>query len=118
MQPPSSHIPFINAPLEAHRYAFKKMSLELLIPAQPAVKANYEQLLQQEYIVPFPYCAKLWPATKALSTFPNRQPDLIFDKQLLELTAGLGLPSLAAAALGAKKVCVSDQTEEAVHILQ
>jgi predicted nicotinamide N-methyase len=94
------------------------MSLELLVPVQSAVKANYEQLLQQGYAVPFPYWAQIWPAAIALSTFLDNHHDYVFDKQVLELAAGLGLPSLVAAGTGAKKVCVSDQSEEAVQVLQ
>jgi predicted nicotinamide N-methyase len=53
-----------------------------------------------------------------LITFLDNHDDYVFDKQVLELAAGLGLPSLVAAGLGAKKVCVSDQSEEAVQVLQ
>jgi predicted nicotinamide N-methyase len=118
METPSFNITFINAPLQVHPVSFKKMSLELLIPAPSAVKANYQQLLQQGYAVPFPYWAQIWPAARALSIFLNDHSEYIFDKQVLELAAGLGLPSLVAAASGAKKVCVSDESEEAVQVLQ
>jgi methyltransferase-like protein 23 len=117
MQTPADNIPFINATLEVHCLPFKRMSLELLIPLPSAVKTNYEQLLQQGYVVPFPYWAQIWPAATALSTFLDNHNDYVFDKQVLELAAGLGLPSLVAAGSGAKKVCVSDQSEEAVQVL-
>jgi predicted nicotinamide N-methyase len=74
--------------------------------------------LQQGYAVLFPYWAQIWPAATALSTFLDHHNDYVFDKQVLELAAGLGLPSLVAAATGAKKVCVSDESEEAVQVLQ
>jgi predicted nicotinamide N-methyase len=118
MQTIADNLPFINAPLEVHGRSFKSMRLELLIPVQDAVKTNYEQLLQQGYAVPFPYWAQIWPAATALSTFLDHHNDYVFDKQVLELAAGLGLPSLVAAATGAKKVCVSDESEEAVQVLQ
>ncbi|HEX6426422.1 MAG TPA: methyltransferase [Niastella sp.] len=118
MQTPADNILFINATLEVHCLPFKRMSLELLIPVPSVVKTNYERLLQQGYAVPFPYWAQIWPAATTLSTFLDNHHDYVVDKQVLELAAGLGLPSLVAAGLGAKKVCVSDQSEEAVQLLQ
>jgi len=118
MQTPAGNIPFINATLEVQVRSFNNTSLELLIPEPAALKANYERLLQQGYAVPFPYWAQIWPAAIALSIFLDNHTDYIIDKQVLELAAGLGLPSLVAAASGAKKVCVSDHSEEAVQVLQ
>jgi predicted nicotinamide N-methyase len=118
MQTPSANIPFIDNNLGVHCLSFKGMSLELLIPVPSAIKANYERLLQQGYAVHFPYWAQIWPAATALSTFLDNHDDYVFDKQVLELAAGLGLPSLVAAGLGAKKVCVSDRSDEAVQVLQ
>jgi predicted nicotinamide N-methyase len=118
MQTPADNLPFINATLEVHCCSFNSIRLELLIPVQEEVKANYERLLRQGYAVPFPYWAQIWPAATALSTFLDIHGEYVFDKQVLELAAGLGLPSLVAAATGAKKVCVSDESEEAVQVLQ
>jgi len=118
MQTPAENIPFINAPLEVHVRSFSNLSLELLIPEPLALKANYEQLLQQGYAVPFPYWAQIWPAAVALSSFLSNHGDYVIGKEILELAAGLGLPSLVAAAAGAKKVCVSDYAEEAMQVLQ
>lgn len=118
MQTPAEHIPFINAPLQVYHRAFKSGNLELLIPEPAALKANYERLLQQGNAVPFPYWAQVWPAAIALSNFLDNHTDQLIDKEILELAAGLGLPSLVAAAAGAKKVVVSDHAEEAVRVLQ
>ena len=46
------------------------------------------------------------------STF-NRHPDIINGKKVLELAAGLGLPSIVAAHY-AEHVCCSDYIEDAV----
>jgi hypothetical protein len=83
MQTPSGNIPFINNTLGVHCLSFKGMSLELLIPVPSAIKANYEQLLQQGYAVPFPYWAQIWPAATALSTFLDNNDDYVFGKQVL-----------------------------------
>jgi hypothetical protein len=99
MQTPADNIPFINAPLEVRCFSFNNMSLELLAPVPVALKTNYEHLLQQGYAVPFPYWAQIWPAVMALSTFLDKHHEYVFDKQVLELASGLGLPSLVAAAM-------------------
>ncbi|MBN2450963.1 MAG: methyltransferase domain-containing protein [Lentisphaeria bacterium] len=49
-----------------------------------------------------PYYAILWDAAKALATFMIERPELWPGRRVLELGCGLGLPSLAAARLGAQ----------------
>jgi nicotinamide N-methyltransferase len=50
----------------------------------------------------------LWNAGRLISTYFEKKPELVKDKTILELGAGAGLPSLICAALGAKKVVVTD----------
>ncbi|KAE8444266.1 hypothetical protein EG329_000766 [Mollisiaceae sp. DMI_Dod_QoI] len=50
----------------------------------------------------------LWQAGRLISTYLEKNPDLIRGKTVLELGAGAGLPSLVCAELGAKKVVVTD----------
>ena len=64
-----------------------------------------------------PYWAKLWPAAVALATYLHEHPALISGKNVLELAAGLGLPSLVAAAHARSVVC-SDHVPEAVEAIQ
>jgi len=53
----------------------------------------------------FPYWAQVWPSAKALASFILDHPELIKNKKVLELGAGLGLPSLVAARWAASVVC-------------
>lgn len=52
-----------------------------------------------------PYWAKVWPAAIGLCEFLAANLHLITDKKLVELAAGLGLPSLFAAGYAASVHC-------------
>lgn len=66
---------------------------------------------------PSPYWAQVWPAARALCQFLAEQPHWIQHKKVLELAAGLGLPSLLAAQF-ADEVISSDYIAEAADIIQ
>lgn len=51
----------------------------------------------------------LWNASQTISKYLQKHAEtLIYHKNVLELGAGAGLPSLVAAFLGARKVVVTD----------
>ena len=60
-----------------------------------------------------PYWAELWASALALSQYLVTSKIDFQGKKVLEIGAGLGLPSIVAAKLGAE-VCVSDYLPEAV----
>ena len=62
-----------------------------------------------------PYWAELWRSGVALAEVVSALD--VHDKRVLELGAGLGLPSLAAALRGAK-VLATDWAEDAVALLR
>ncbi len=66
---------------------------------------------------PSPYWAQLWPAARALCSFIAEQPQWVQHKKVLELAAGLGLPSLLAAQFADQVIC-SDYIAEAADIIQ
>ena len=88
----------------------------IYIPAFEAVQAMYASLLNQDPNTPFPFWAKLWPSSIALVDLLQAHPHLIKNKQVLELGAGIGLPSLMIAN-EAKTIQVSDYNLEAVELL-
>jgi predicted nicotinamide N-methyase len=88
-------------------------SIDLLVPNAQEVKASYFQLIQEQAGIPFPHWTKLWPAALALGDCLQQHVELVEGKIVLELAAGLGLPSFIAARY-AKAVCCSDYQEEAV----
>jgi predicted nicotinamide N-methyase len=89
----------------------------IYIPAYEAVKTIYADLLALDPATPFPYWAKLWPSSIALLDVLKAHPHLIQDKCVLEIAAGIGLPSLMMANI-AKSIQISDYDKEAVALLQ
>lgn len=65
----------------------------------------------------FPFWARCWPSARALAGFLEQHPEYIRGKQVLELAAGLALPSLVAAGYAAQ-VTASDHAPEAVDIIR
>lgn len=91
-------------------------TIDLYIPNAQEVQNSYFQQKQVQQ-VPFPHWTKLWPAALAMGDFLHEHPELVKDKKVLELAAGLGLPSFVAARY-ANTVCCSDYLEEAVAAMR
>lgn len=92
---------------------FNELALKIAIPDPQELKKNY----QQSTISPeFLYWAKIWPAAKALSQFILQHQELVVDKKVVEIAAGLGLPSMIAASF-AKEVTCTDAIPEAVEFM-
>jgi predicted nicotinamide N-methyase len=89
----------------------------LYVPDPEQTKRVYEQLCAKDPATPFPFWAKIWPSAIALADFLQQQPHWIKDKQVLELGAGIGLPSLRMAQQAAGML-ISDHAPEAVALLQ
>jgi predicted nicotinamide N-methyase len=89
----------------------------IYIPAYEAVKAIYASLIKSDPATPFPFWAKLWPSSIALLDVLNAHPHLIQNKHVLEIGAGIGLPSLMMASI-TKSIQISDYNLEAVELLQ
>lgn len=88
-------------------------TIDLFVPNAREVQDNYALQKQELAQVPFPHWTKLWPAALAMSDFIVQHPELVQHQKVLELAAGLGLPSFVAAAY-AQSVWCSDYLEEAV----
>ena len=89
----------------------------IYIPDYEKVKEIYSSLLNLDPNTPFPYWAKLWPSSIALLDVLKAHPYLIQNKHVLEIGAGIGLPSLMMADI-ARSVQISDNDNEAVALLQ
>ena len=86
-------------------------------PNYEQVKKIYTSLLSMDPNTPFPFWAKLWPSSIALLDVLKAHPHLIQNKHVLEIGAGIGLPSLMMAGV-AKSIQISDYDKEAVALLQ
>jgi predicted nicotinamide N-methyase len=89
------------------KFQLQDFSFALLVPQQTAVQQAYQQQQLLDANTPFPYWAKVWPSAIGLSFFLHQHASYITNKSVLEVAAGLGLPSLVAAKW-ASTVCCSD----------
>ena len=89
----------------------------IYIPDYEKVKEIYTSLLNFDPNTPFPFWAKLWPSSIALLDVLESHPHLIQNKHVLEIGAGIGLPSLMMADI-VKSIQISDYDKEAVALLQ
>jgi predicted nicotinamide N-methyase len=89
----------------------------IYIPDNEQIKHIYASLLKLDPTTPFPFWAKLWPSSIALLDVLKAHPHLIENKHVLEIAAGIGLPSLMMADI-TKSIQISDYAMEAVVLLQ
>lgn len=90
--------------------------LSLYVPIPELVKPTYEDLLKLNAYAPFPFWARIWPSSKAMIQFLAIEPEWVRGKKILEVGAGVGLPSFANAHL-AREVIVTDHASEAVALI-
>src|SRR5574343_428499 len=91
--------------------------LSLTIPDPDKLKATYETLLLNNTETEFPFWAKCGPSSLAMLTFLKNNDLFIANKTVLELGAGIGLPSFFAAKMAAS-VVITDYAAEAVELMQ
>lgn len=92
------------------------MGSSFYIPDQSKLKDTYHHLIKMGDNTPFPYWAKLWPSAIALTTFLNKNIDLVTNKDIIEIGAGIGLPSLSIAKY-ARSVTITDHSLDAIDLL-
>jgi predicted nicotinamide N-methyase len=101
--------------LQSFRFGQYQFNAFVLDPL--ALQQWYTTQLEQHPSTAAPYWAQVWPSAYALCEFIATQPHWLKNKKVLELAAGLGLPSLLAAQLAAQVTC-SDYVPEAVELMQ
>lgn len=89
--------------------------ISLWVPDVAVVKTVYDKLKEQDPNLPFPYWAKIWASSKAMVTFLQEEPHWIENKKLLEIGAGIGIPSFFMAQK-AREIIISDYDNEAVFL--
>jgi len=91
--------------------------LLLYVPEPRLLKDHYQEIKKNNPSAAFPYWAQVWPAAIGLCQFLLRHVQYLQDKKILELAAGLGLPSLLAAHY-AREVLASDHIPGAVALMR
>jgi methyltransferase-like protein 23 len=107
----------MTVPLQLQHYQWGSHQLELYVPHAGYVQQSYQQQKAAAADTPFPYWTQVWPAAWAMGAFLWQHPHYIQNKNVLELAAGLGLPSLIAARF-AHHVCCSDYLPETLSVIQ
>lgn len=96
--------------------AFKN-GVKLYIPDPLLVKPTYESLRLENPATSFPFWAKVWPSAVALSSFLEQYQDLVKNKTVVEIGAGIGLPSFSIADHVAE-ITITDYDVDAIDLLQ
>lgn len=91
--------------------------LSLYIPDPLLIKPTYEKLLLENPTILFPYWAKVWPSAIAMSIFLQQHPDLIINKTVIEIGAGIGLPSFSIVHQ-VSGITITDYDSDAIELLQ
>ena len=89
----------------------------LYIPDPALVKTTYQKLVAADPRTIFPYWAKIWGSSDAMVKFLLEEPEWIQNKKVLEIGAGIGVPSLSIASQ-VHKIIVSDYAPDAVALIQ
>jgi predicted nicotinamide N-methyase len=100
--------------LQLQMFDIGQHTLSLYIPQIEVVQQQYVQQKQMDTKASIPYWAQVWPAALGLGSFLWQHAHFIKGKIVLELAAGLGLPSLVAARFATTVTC-TDYVKEAVH---
>lgn len=98
-------------------FQFDEYHVQAYVPDALLLQQWFTAKQKTNPFFPSPYWAQVWPAARALCQFLAEQPHWIQHKKVLELAAGLGLPSLLAAQF-ADEVISSDYIDEAVESIQ
>lgn len=101
-------------PLEEYRLALPPHAWSVLHTGAILTPEDEARFLDREG-ARLPYGVALWPAAIALAHELASRADALRGARLLELGAGVGLPGIVAATLGAR-VVQTDRQEVALHV--
>lgn len=93
----------------------KQGSLQIAVPVETEIRKDYEANAASKL---FPYWSRLWPAAFALTQYLDKHAALIANKTVLEIGAGLGLPSLVASRYASKVICSDYMAEPLLYAKQ
>jgi predicted nicotinamide N-methyase len=91
--------------------------LTLYVPDPARIQSTYQKLAAENTATIFPYWAKVWASAHAMTRFLQEEPSFVQNKRVLEIGAGIGIPSFSIASL-TKKITISDHVPDAVALLQ
>jgi predicted nicotinamide N-methyase len=90
---------------------------EIQARTSPAVFALWEAWEKEAgQQCPVPFWAVVWPAARALARFVLDRPDLVRNREVMEIGCGGAVASIAAAKAGGRRVTANDIDPIAVAI--
>lgn len=98
-------------------FSFGDKKISIYVPDILEIQSLHEQQLVENKNSHFPYWAKVWPSAIALCEFLEKNNHFIKNKNIVELAAGLGLPSIVAAEYVSHIYC-SDYLEKPLEFVQ
>jgi predicted nicotinamide N-methyase len=90
--------------------------VSLYMPDPTQIKSVYENLYAADQSTPFPFWAKIWPSSIAMASFLKSEPSLIQSKRVLEIGAGIGLPSFSIESY-VSELIITDNTADAIELI-
>jgi len=99
------------------KFTFGNQTIQLVMPDAASIQQRYTTLSSRSEPLIFPFWSKVWPSAVGLCEYLEQHPHYIKDKNILELAAGLGLPSVLSS-IYAKRVHCTDIIQEAVEFAQ
>lgn len=90
--------------------------LSLYVPDATSVKLAFESLVINNANTPFPFWTKIWASSTALCDFLKAHPNWVQEKNILEIGAGIGIPSFSIAKAAAN-VLITDHATDAVELM-
>lgn len=91
--------------------------LTLYVPDPALIQSTYQNIAAENTETIFPYWAKVWASAHAMTRFLQEEPTWIQNKIILEIGAGIGIPSFSIASQ-TKNIIISDYAPDAVALLQ
>lgn len=104
-------------PVTIEQVVLSSHTVQLLVPDQGAIKDRYQRETAAGGSPQFPYWSRIWPSAMAMVLHLEENLQLVRNRKVLELAAGLGLPSVFAARYASEVVC-SDYNEEATDVIR
>ncbi len=107
---------------ELKKYHFKDQKIQLCIPNNHDLFFEYKQQHPQQLFPidelksKFPYWAKVWHSAIAISRFIVENTHLVKNKKVLEIAAGLGLPSMATSKYATNVICTDYIADALIYV--
>jgi predicted nicotinamide N-methyase len=92
-------------------------NLSINIPDPESLKKTYAGLRETDENISFPFWAKIWPSSKAITAFLMENIHFVESKTVLEIGAGIGLPSFLIANK-VNEIMITDHSMDAIDLIQ